>query len=342
MGVNCMDNNIAFSPESAEILNKNVRNLIAKHLFLTCNYNPTTIFTPTSVDAVFFAAALNMYKFLIDSGICNNLTALKQYRLYYNYQEMNNIIQVIKALRTVLGHNLSELNGNIEDKIIVEQWFKQILGKEFTNTEEEYTKALNTIKKYGDDSVKILTILIKKISTFQGEAKAKAISEWERLIINFYKRSSTKAIFEGQLTMYYRARVGHIRKNERCYVAAFVKKMLTFEDKIQELEEYKQQILNIIKTSKKPGKIKLIIDKIDKGIEDIEIKKNTNNAQIAKEMKKESDRLSEFNYYDYYLEKKLPEIIKKKISNNKNIVSLLPQELVQEILDEDFKNVSIT
>lgn len=145
-----MNENIAFSPIEAEKLNKKVRDTLAEHLFVLCNYNPDSIMV-FSEDARFMQASLNMYKFLVDAGICNNLRSIgKKYSINYDYVRLENIVKNINSIRSTLGHNLDERNGTEEDKEAVEQWFLKVVGKKQLTNAEEYKKVVEEIEKYGE------------------------------------------------------------------------------------------------------------------------------------------------------------------------------------------------
>lgn len=198
-----MNENIAFSSTEAEKLNEKVCDILAEHLFILCNYNPDSIVV-FSDDARFMQAALNMYKFLMDAGICNNLRSIgKKYNIHYDYMKLDNIINNVNCIRTALGHNLDERNGTEKDKELVEQWFLKVVGKKQLANEEEYKKAVKEIEKYGEDSVIILTNFIEAAA--KNAKKNEIIEDWENLIINFYKRSNSKNIFEGQLILAYQS-----------------------------------------------------------------------------------------------------------------------------------------
>ena len=142
-----MNENIAFSPIEAEKLNKKVHDTLAEHLFVLCNYNPDSIMV-FSEDARFMQASLNMYKFLVDAGICNNLRSIgKKYSINYDYVRLENIVKNINSIRSTLGHNLDERNGTEEDKEAVEQWFLKVVGKKQLTNAEEYKKVVEEIEK---------------------------------------------------------------------------------------------------------------------------------------------------------------------------------------------------
>ena len=60
--------------------------------------------------------------------------------------------------------------------------------------------------------------------------KNEIIEEWENLIINFYKRSNSKKIFEGQLILAYQSRLGNARNSSKVNVASWVKKMFFYKN----------------------------------------------------------------------------------------------------------------
>ena len=73
-----MANNILWSSEESVRLNKKIQDNIAKHLFLTCNYEIGPLQQVISEDAKYLTAVLNLYKFLIDSSIINKLDSLRK------------------------------------------------------------------------------------------------------------------------------------------------------------------------------------------------------------------------------------------------------------------------
>ena len=181
-----MNDNIVFSPMEAERLNQKVQNVLAEHLFILCNYNPESI-AIFSEDARFIQASLNIYKFLVDAGICNNLRPIgKKYSITCDYDTFDNILKNITSIRSTLGHNSDERNGMVADKNIVEQWFLRTVGKKRLENAEEYKKATEEIERYGRESVAILTEFIENAGN--NKERNRIVEEWEKLIINFYKR----------------------------------------------------------------------------------------------------------------------------------------------------------
>ena len=308
-----MNENIAFSPIEAEKLNKKVRDTLAEYLFVLCNYNPDSIMV-FSEDARFMQASLNMYKFLVDAGICNNLRS---------------IVKNINSIRSTLGHNLDERNGTEEDKEAVEQWFLKVVGKKQLTNAEEYKKVVEEIEKYGEESVAILTDFIEAVG--KSGKKNEIIEEWENLIINFYKRSNSKKIFEGQLILAYQSRLGNARNSSKVNVASWVKKMFFYKEQSQ--ISNLQEIMR--KSSFSSSALKNIGEKIDENEKIINEKKD----KVAFFSEKSVDTLKTYDYWDYYMYI-LPAKIEEKLASGV-VQSLLPQDVVQQIIEEDFDGVPI-
>lgn len=324
-----MNENIAFSPIEAEKLNKKVRDTLAEHLFVLCNYNPDSIMV-FSEDARFMQASLNMYKFLVDAEICNNLRSIgKKYSINYDYVRLENIVKNINSIRSTLGHNLDERNGTEEDKEAVEQWFLKVVGKKQLTNAEEYKKVVEEIEKYGEESVAILTDFIEAVG--KSGKKNEIIEEWEKLIINFYKRSNSKKIFEGQLILAYQSRLGNARNSSKVNVASWVKKMFFYKEQSQ--ISNLQEIMR--KSSFSSSALKNIGEKIDENEKIINEKKD----KVAFFSEKSVDTLKTYDYWDYYMYI-LPAKIEEKLASGV-VQSLLPQDVVQQIIEEDFDGVPI-
>ena len=324
-----MNENIAFSPIEAEKLNKKVRDTLAEHLFVLCNYNPDSIMV-FSEDARFMQASLNMYKFLVHAGICNNLRSIgKKYSINYDYVRLENIVKNINSIRSTLGHNLDERNGTEEDKEAVEQWFLKVVGKKQLTNAEEYKKVVEEIEKYGEESVAILTDFIEAVG--KSGKKNEIIEEWENLIINFYKRSNSKKIFEGQLILAYQSRLGNARNSSKVNVASWVKKMFFYKEQSQ--ISNLQEIMR--KSSFSSSTLKNIGEKIDENEKIINEKKD----KVAFFSEKSVDTLKTYDYWDYYMYI-LPAKIEEKLASGV-VQSLLPQDVVQQIIEEDFDGVPI-
>lgn len=324
-----MNENIIFSPKKAEELNERVSNSIATHLFLLCNYNPDSI-TIFSEDAKFMQASLNMYKFLVDAGICNNLKGLrKKYNITYNYKKIDTIIKNVNAIRTTLGHNVDERNGTDDNRKIVEQWFLGIVGKKQLDDSKEYEKALKEIERYGEECISILTAFVEAVG--KSNRKCELIKDWEKLIIDFYKRPNSKNILEGQLMLAYQSRVGVGGRKAKIDVASWVKEMIFYKEQSQI-----DNLYEIIRKSSFPASV---LSNIKEKILDNEKSIAEKKSCIAEYAKKDVDSLRIFDYWNYYLYT-IPNKIQSHLDMGQ-ISSLLPQDIVQQIIEEDFDNVPI-
>ncbi len=333
-----MDNNIAFSSFEAVRLNECLQKSLSEHLFLTCNYDPDTMFVPINEDAKFILAVNNMYKFLVDAGICNYLQGsfgIDFKRLY----RINEIIQYINALRTVFAHNVNQINGTVKECELVEKWCLDITGKKLVDTEKEYKKVLVGVRDFGKESVHILTDFIKYVSGLPDNKKRQIIKEWEKLIIKFYKRPNSRNILEGQLVMYYRSQVSGVNSREKMYIAETVKNMMTYKKDIDDLQNI-LAYLNRVASGRQNSNLNKKINEIENKIKELEDKKEVNNEIIKRFVRKKNCSWM-FAYYDYYLEEKLLETIEYKILNNSSNTSLLPQDIVLETIKEDFENVEV-
>ena len=235
----------------------------------------------------------------------------------------------INSIRSTLGHNLDERNGTEEDKKAVEQWFLKVVGKKRLTNAEEYKKAVEEIEKYGKESVAILTDFIEAAG--KNGKKNEIIEEWENLIINFYKRSNSKKIFEGQLILAYQSKLGNARNFSKINVASWVKKMFFYKEQsqISNLQEI------VRKSSFSSPMLKNIEEKIGENEKIIDEKKD----KVAFFSKKSVDTLKVYDYWDYYMYI-LSAKIEEKLASGV-VQSLLPQDIVQQIIEEDFDGVSI-
>ena len=80
---------------------------------------------------------------------------------------------------------------------------------------------------------------------------------------------------------------------------------------------------------------KKISDRIDENERTVDEKK----SEVASFKKKSVDTLKMYDYLDFYINI-LPDKIKEKLSLGK-VQSLLPQDIVQQIIEEDFDGVPI-
>lgn len=322
-----MTKDIVFSSEGGSYLNNEVQGKIAKHLFLLCNYNIESL-KAFSEDARFFQAALNMYKFIVDAGICGNLKTLgRGNKVQWNDRRFNEISDIIVAIRTTLCHNVDELNGTDEDKIKAIEWLQRVIGKKEITCASDYEVATNELISYGAECVSILEDFICKAALVVDVQKL--IREWEEIILNFYRRGNSKNIFEAQLIMAYYAKSGGGRKPLKSIVADWVKKMINMNE-ISTIDSMSQAL----EIRGLPNKTLISIKEKIKDAEE-EIRKRE--QKIILELRTTKTELNSYDYMDYYI-RTIPKKISDKLYAG-NVDSLLPQDIVQQIIFSDFKDI---
>lgn len=82
-----------------------------------------------------------------------------------------------------------------------------------------------------------------------------------------------------------------------------------------------------------------IINEFKEKINEYELMIINKNNKIASFFKKEVDSLRVYDYWDYYIYM-LPIKIEEKLAL-KEVQSLLPQEIVQQIIEEDFECIPV-
>ncbi len=335
-----MANNILWSSEESVRLNKKIQDNIAKHLFLTCNYEIGPLQQVISEDAKYLTAVLNLYKFLIDSSIINRLDSLRKghSEIHYEYRKLRKIIDISKALRTVCSHNESEKSGNDFDLAVYSDWVKSIIGKTEINTFAQYEKLRLELEKKAEEAVRIVNDFI---DSAQGVAdQGSLIKEWENLILKFYSTGNSDNIIKGQLKRAYKAQWitgGHAPRDiTNRDVAEWIKKMY-YRDEQKEIDEFQ----NIIEFSRKTPLSSKVLAQIQVKIAENENKIMAKKSAIKKEIGADIDN-NVYLYLDYYI-KKFPEKLSKAVEmkNADEYGTLLPQDIVQYMINEDFDGVSI-
>ncbi|MBF1352896.1 MAG: hypothetical protein HXM71_07280 [Mogibacterium diversum] len=320
---------VLYSPELADKLNKCVAQKVDKCLFLICNYNPESL-KIYSDDAKFMHGVMNLYKLFIDASICNNLGTLKKkYSLSFDYKSFKDILGVIQSFRTYLGHNEDYRNGYEEDKKYVEKWFSRVLGKESPETAEQYKLAVEELIKYGAKSILILNSFVEEVS--KHVRKQEIIEDWKKLIFDFYKRPNSKNIVKGSLKLVYQSKQGTLTSYPEVDIALWAKSMLFYPEKSQI-----DTINSLIRENKLPSDT---LKKLSKQIEDNKEKIEQKRKSISDYLNKSQDDLKAYDYLDYYT-RIFPEKIIERF-NAGDIISLLPQDVVQQIIENDFADIPV-
>ncbi len=335
-----MANNILWSSEESVRLNKKIQDNIAKHLFLICNYEVGPLQQVISEDAKYLTAVLNLYKVLIDSSIINRLDSLRREHseIHYDYRKLRKIIDTAKALRTVCAHNESGESGNDQDLDVYNGWIKSIIGKTEISTFAEYEKLRLELETKADEAVRILNDFID--SAQNAADQSGLIEEWENLILKFYSTGNSDNIVKGQLKRAYKAQWvidGHASRDiTNRDVAEWIKKMY-YRDEQKEIDKFQ----NIIEFSRKTPLSSKVLVQIQAKIAENENKIKAKKSAIEKEMEADIDN-NIYLYLDYYI-KKFPEKLSKTVKTKSadEYGTLLPQDIVQYMINEDFDGVSI-
>ncbi len=320
---------ILFSPNAADALNKKVKEKIDKRLFLFCNYNPDSLRT-YSYDAKFFLGIMNLYKLLIDTGICKKFGKIKKkYSLSFDCNRLNYIILIIESFRTYLSHNVDCKSANEDDKVNVERWFLQLIGRKYPENAEQYEKPLEEITKYGEECIKLLNVFVEEVSMHT--RKNEIIAEWVNLIFNFYSRPNSKNIIKGHIKLTYLALKGTSTEINEYDIALWTKKMLCYPEQTV-IDNLEYALTNVSCLSEKNKK------DISEKIKETSALMDNNKKKIAEHQKKNKSELKPFDYLDYYV-CCFPKQIRKKYEDG-TLESLLPQDVVDQIIEDDYSGVT--
>lgn len=329
------DDSILYSNFESDKINQMIQTKIAPHLFLACNYAPSSFFIQ-SEDAKFIVGILNLYKFAVDGSIIDKIPNIMDETMgsTINRREFIKKINLVKALRTVFCHNESEISGNNDDVKIVNLWLEKI-----PQTINDYKILNQQLQKLASEIVAILYQFINDAS--RSKRKEVLIENWENIIKNFYQRSNTKNILVGQLKKFYSARKGILSmdRSDNLDMAKCVRKYYIgdIENELKKKEENYRLICRTVSlTAENKSKLKTQIESVEKEL--IKRKKNIikrlGNSGITIERIDGNDYL----YLDLYM-KELPQRIIKIIDDTVDTSvygNLLPQNIVQYIVKQDF------
>ena len=321
---------ILFDSEGATNLNKLVQAQIAPHLFIICNYNPNTFYL-LSDDAKFNQGVLNLYKFSIDTSLINKISQIDSdlWGVMRNkhgkeLSELKGYLDTISLLRSFLAHN----NNNNEIISRAESWARKVIHKKDFETIGDYTVALKELENIGRNLFTVVDSIIKCMVKEYPKKDLQAILE--DYIVRFYE-SNDKLIKEVLCSTYQLQRNcrGDVKEN---LLANWCREMYVGarEKKINNLKQF------LVKAKGDSAqKIQALIEQTEKEIDEIQ-------AKVAdKFCRGNKSNLCSYDYLNYYCYDfgnkcwtKLPEIIKRNYT-------MLPEDMVQYIVAEDFNNVQI-
>lgn len=340
-----MRKNILYSSEESLMLNGEIQKNIADHLFLTCNYEANSL-NVISEDAKFLTAVLNLYKFLVDSGIINNLGSIgKRYgEIRYDFKRLKRIIEITKAIRTAVAHNESEHSANDQDRSKMQKWMKKVIGKPEADSLTDYEILRRELEDMGNKTIEILGDFVDSAKNVQN--REELIKNWENLIFQFYSSSNSRNIYKGQLR---RAYLSKQELGEPNYTFAYEDmterkiaewvKLMYYREKQEQIDEFQRTLK--FESNLSANVVKQI--NIQKNRCETEIKQIK--SRIAHDMIKVEKDLDNnvYLYLDHYI-KQFPDKIRRltRSQDTKEFGTLQPQDIVQYLIEEDFRGVPIS
>lgn len=226
------------STETAQKLNERVAK-IDPRLFLCCNYQPISdVFPTVSEDAWFLRAVQDLYCFAIDSCV-----VIKNWRTYLcggfspDLSRIDEYIEQIRFLRSVFSHTQSKENGWIQSQRLSEfnTWIMGIIGKEKPDSQEDYGKLNQAVRKLAESLIERLYEFIDLVAALPEEDKARAVELWIDNTLRWYTRNTKTEIYEGQLMNSYLSRAPGMlsndisRKELRKKVNSWIKESVFYE-----------------------------------------------------------------------------------------------------------------
>ncbi len=329
------DKSILYSSAESNRINELVQKKIAPHLFLACNYAPSP-YLIQSEDAKFVVGILNLYKFVVDGSIIDKIPNIMDATMgsTLNKKTFMEKINLVKALRTVYCHNESEISGNDDDIKIVNVWMQKI-----PKTINDYKMLNQKLQKLASDIVDVLHQFIKEASTTKHNAVL--IENWENIIRDFYRRPNTRNILVGQLKKIYSARKGILSmdRSANLDMAGCVRRYYIgdLESKLEEEEnKYSMLCKKLSLSTENRAKLRKLVESVEEELKE-------RKKQIVERLGNGKTTIDNIDRNDYpYLElymKELPQRINDFMRNTADTTvygTLLPQDIVQYILKQDF------
>lgn len=326
-----MMKNILFDSKGAEDLNRMIQSQIAPHLFLICNYNPNA-FTILSEDARFIQGIANLYKFAIDVSIIKKIKIIDQelgstIRVKHKSSllELNRNLNIIGTLRTFAFHN----NDHSDTIDKTEKWIINTIHKKEFETSDDYTIAFRELERIGDKIYKEVVEILKYMD--KEYTRKELIEAFQKQILLFYKTNNR--LIKEELRAAYKARNTTCGIVKDIWLAGWCKKMYigSREEKIKFLSK---QLTRCKGDQKK--KLEVFINNIQ-----AEVEKIRRQVESSDSFKRGASRMRNYDYLDFYctnISEKcttlLPDILRQKFT-------MLPQDMIQYIIDKDFGAVPI-
>jgi len=314
---------ILFSSEAGNKINKEVRKKVAGHLFLICNYNPEML-KSVNPDGRFYVAVLNFYKFLIDGNIYSKLSQeLRSYNLSYKYGTISHNKGLISDIRAVIAHTVSTYSESYDRYC---KWLMSIIHKKELETEDDYDKAVYDLRIRADNTETEFLSMVDAVS--RSIDKADIIEAWENAIISFYCKGDMKYIRE-QIVRAYVAYHPNIKNVIWYDVAVWTGNRLksSYDEELRKWTDVKIQYYSSMDSSRK--------QLLDSKIEAARIALDEFESKVVPH-KRDANTTDDYIYINYFLdtfEEKMHQYLQKEDT----IESMQPEYMIQDIVYDDLK-----
>lgn len=338
----------------AQRLNQKVQQEINPHLFLFCNYEPTTSYA-ISEDGCFFIAIQDLYKFGVDSNCI-----LSAYRKFVppndlrRFNRLRDILDIINMLRAVIDHNQSVQNGKIEQEHLeaYNAWVESTLHKPTPETQQDFAILKQSLVAIAKEFVQLTEAFIDCVKSNPNVANV--VKEWTDRTLYWYCNNTKTEIYKGQLMNAYIANakaagieIRNIRTLGR-KIGAWIEMALyyPYDKEIQELEGSISSAENMLNGSNamfEALRPKMSPDELQKFEDGLRQSLAENKARCAEVMQERAEleiRIGgkHIDFFFRNLEEQLRSTI-KKLNDSGQHYTLLPQDLIQEDIELFFGNV---
>lgn len=331
-----------------ETINMRVHDNISPKLYLFCNYDEGRRYW-ISEDGKYIYNVLNLYRVMIDTNYItgrareilagNDAGRWKRITSKIQYGELQKLTGLISCFRSVEAHNASDANGyfQVQEKKEYDRWVLSVIKTDRPSTEAHY-KALNLeLEKISIQCENCIKLFLNYVE--QAPDRKEIVERWGKAIINKY--SQTEDYLYGQmadlyLSLYPAGRgysaYENIDKNRmrniiRNWIMSYY---LEPYDRAKDLiEEELQKKMAIVKSTE--GR-RALQEQAKKKQEELNIKKESILQEIsAWSHIHKIDDLMPKHYSCFFLEKTMPELIKKMMADNPEY-TFLPQDILQSLV----------
>ncbi len=342
------------SAEAAQKLNEKVQKQINSHLFLFCNYEPTT-YLGTSEDAKFLIAIQDLYKFAIDTS-----AVIDRYWSYLpkeckQFRGLKKILEQVKMLRTQYSHNQSDADGFVarEQLECYSKWIMEAIHKTEPESEEDYAAMNQKLQEMSEALLRQLNQFVDYVSNAPN--KQELVQKWKDGILYWYTHNTKTRYYQSQLMDAYIARAVakgkdypalHRQKSLNWKVNRWIEDAFYYpiDSKIEEFQGTKRETEALLSGAENNPFRTMMTDEnfaaYEKALQEriaeaqAEIEKL---AQERGELEKKLDGKPR-EYFFCHLEEEL-RITMDHLDKKKETYTLLPQDLMQEDIERRFSRI---